>query len=220
MFDDACAMHWDAQCIVGGGGAAVAPKIFGMGCLITPEIGITASHVYRSIEANFSFPVVGRFDGWFRSEILFDSPQHDVMILRTIEKIKDRPGQPRPTRFPGLLRTPMRLGSVVGYLARLRMPNSQGGETGHTYFAHGSASSLLPADGNTIRVLITGGVVQKGFSGGPVFLPDGELVGVIVEALRFPIDPAAPLLTVHNFPIATPLAPVQREIQQVLADAG
>ena len=121
MFDDACSLYWDVQCSVGGGNPDSDGKIFGMGCLVTPTVVITASHVYRLIEKDFSWPVVRQFDGFYRCEIVFDSPDHDVMALRPVERIRVAEGK-APARFPHVFRTVMRHGLLVGYLANNVLP--------------------------------------------------------------------------------------------------
>jgi hypothetical protein len=80
-----------------------------------------------------------------------------------------------------------------------------------TSFSAAYISFRVP-DSKPIRFGLNGGVIQRGFSGSPVFTAKGELVGVIVQSMKYCADYDQPLGSIHTFSIISPIMNYHDEI--------
>lgn len=67
-----------------------------------------------------------------------------------------------------------------------------------------------------LHIAMTGGLIQKGFSGAPVFDEDGDILGVLIQSLRFPLDPDVAHLSITTMPIMSAVFPYRDEIVSLL----
>ncbi len=211
MFEEAAKIHFLSKCSVGGGSPGVTGKLHGMGCLLTDNHVLTAWHVWREIQQKYAWPVVVKYDGLYRCELVFEQRDADLLVLKAVEKKVDVTSAP-PSRYPRLSAGTPFLGKTVGYLASLRIqePDYKGD---HTYFSPSCLSMFMrDTPGRAVHVALAGGLIQKGFSGGPVFEENGDVLGVLIQSLRFSLDPNNPTLSVATMPIMSVLFPYRDEI--------
>ena len=65
-------------------------------------------------------------------------------------------------------------------------------------------------------MVLTGGLIQKGFSGGPVFEENGNIIGVLIQSLRFPLDLDFPTISIATMPIMSAVFPYRDDILGLL----
>jgi len=215
MFSESARLHFQTCSDIGGGSRRAIGKLFGKGCWLSDRHVLTALHVWRHISDTYEWPVARRYDGLYKCEIAFEQANADLLILRTVEKLEHAEFS-KPFKYPGISANPAFLGKSVGYLATLKVPN--GGVTDHhSYFSSACVSMVLKSDSSKAPYLaLTGGLIQRGFSGGPVFEENGDIVGVLVQSLRFPLDLENPMLSIATMPIISPTLPHRKEILSAL----
>ncbi len=211
MFKDACHQYWDLRCEIGGGSKDIAGKLFGKGCLLTPDVILTARHVFSSVARNYDWPVVLKHDGLFKCDVIYDSKDSDICIYHAAIKLRDVVEMDTPRSFPTLYSQKPFLGLQVGYFGTLRSEDEKGEERAMTSFSAAFISFMVP-DSKPIRFGLNGGVIQRGFSGSPVFTAKGDLVGVIVQSMKYCTDYDQPLGSVHTFSIISPIMNYHDEI--------
>ena len=215
MYIDACRLYGGLNCQVGGGSPTTKGKLHGMGCLISPCHVLTALHTLTQTEILYEWPVVFKHDGLYRCEITLESKEYDVTMLQTTEKLDDADFAP-PEGYPSILPSKPFLGLSVGYIAALHLHKPDGEDTRHTCFSQAFVSMLLREGGEGERYALSGGIMQPGFSGGPVFTAEGKLVGIVVKSIQFAADAKHPTLSVYTLPVMTSLYPLKDRIEQHL----
>lgn len=215
MFTEAARLHFQTCCDIGGGSPNVHGKLFGKGCWLSDKHVLTALHVWQGISDDYEWPVAIRHDGLYKCEIAFEQADADLLILRTVEKLKHA-NLHQPVKYPGISANQAFLGKTVGYLATLKVPNACDTES-HTYFASACVSMFMQTGASQgLYFALTGGLIQRGFSGGPVFEANGDIIGVLVQSLRFPVDPQNPTLSITTIPLMSPVLPYRSEILSAL----
>ena len=197
MFVDACKQYWPLSCHVGSSESGAS----GLGCALSPAFVLTAHHVYQGNGP----PVVVNTGGLWRCSVVREWVEDDLALLRKEEKIKTAGADPVGT-FPGWSTRMPSLGQSLGFLASLRGPRLR------TYFGQGHIAFFDGEEG--LRFGLAGALVQRGFSGGPVFDPDAKLVGVLVEAYQFPTNLEPPTLV--SMPLFSPIARIAPQLQQLV----
>jgi hypothetical protein len=219
MFTEAARLHFQTCYDVGGGSRNVQGKLFGKGCWLSENHILTALHVWQGISDVYEWPVAIRHDGLYKCEIAFEQTDADLLVLKTVEKLKHA-DFPQPVQYPGISANQPFLGTTVGYLATLKIPNAADDTDDRTYFASASVSMFMEAGASKgVFFALAGGLIQQGFSGGPVFEASGDVIGVLVQSLRFPVDPTNPLLSIATIPIMSPVQPYRSEILRALTPA-
>jgi hypothetical protein len=102
MFKDACHQYWDLRCEIGGGSEAIAGKLYGKGCLLSPDVILTARHIFSSVAQNYDWPVVLKHDGLFKCDVIYDSKESDICIYHAAVKLRDAGEMSPPKSFPTL----------------------------------------------------------------------------------------------------------------------
>ena len=141
MFSTSARLHFQTSSDIGGGSRTAVGKLFGKGCWLNDSHALTALHIWRQISDVYEWPVARRYDGLYKCEIAFEQTDADLLILRTIEKLKHVDFSP-PPNYPGISANQVFLGKSVGYLATLKIP--KGGVTDHhTYFSSACVSMVM-----------------------------------------------------------------------------
>jgi Trypsin-like peptidase domain len=181
---------------------------------------ITARHLIEHVGKKYEWPVVFKHDGVFKCRILFSAWNFDVALLEATERLEPASFD-EPAEYPRLFSEMPSWGMTVGYLGSLRTLERGGIENHGTYFSAAHISTFLPGGDDKSRYyLLTGGVVQRGFSGGPVFTPSSELLGLVIQSLRFLGDPQDLRSAVYTLPVITPLAPFIGEISKYVSSSS
>jgi len=211
MFTSAANKYFNWSCSVGGGSSTAKGRIHGMGCVLDDYHVLTADHCWSTISNRYTWPVVGRNDGLFRCEIAFRSLEADILVLRAIEKIDDRIINTF-NEYPTFSQKPASLGSSVGFMSRLSLD-----ESSHSHFAMGVISMYLPSENSeALNFALSSTVIQHGFSGSAVFLPDGTIIGVLIQSLHFIANKTDPNAPWYVLPIVAPIRPLINDINAVL----
>jgi hypothetical protein len=217
MFQAAATNHFTWNCCVGGGSSTSRGQLFGIGCTLDAKHVLTANHIWAEINHRYEWPTVLRRDGGFRCEVAFKSPQHDIMILRATEQMSDGVSDSIVT-YPTFAREPISLGSSVGFMSRLRLHRTIDDVASYTHFAFGTVAMNMPSeDGHAPQFALSSTVSQQGFSGSPVFRPDGSIVGVLTGGLSFCADFQDDSAPIHRLPLVSPVYSV---LQQLLTSIG
>ncbi len=206
MFEDAAKLHYAALGHVGGGSRHVKGELYGKGCWLSEKHILTARHIWLGLKDSFEWPVAIRHDGLWKCEIVFEQANADLLLMKTVTKL-DNAELSQPNRYPGISANRPFLGRTVGYLASLNVPEGDK-ENKHTYFSMSCISMFLPNSSvKAVHYALTGGLIQKGFSGGPVFEENGDMLGILIQSLRFPVDPENPILSFATMPIMSAVFP-------------
>jgi hypothetical protein len=192
-----------------------------MGCVLDEKHVLTARHVWSEIQNKYSWPVVAREEGLFKCEVVFESKAHDILVLhavKLIHEIRDDDNKPkRISSYPILSNKRPFLGCSIGFMSNLKMHITIEETEVHSHMAVGNISMLLPdKEKDVLNFSLSGTVIQKGFSGSAVFLPDGKIIGVIIETISFAADFHNPKSVIYLLPVMAPLYPVFNEIKTSL----
>lgn len=215
MFTNACRFYWNLVCSVGGGSTTIKGKLHGKGCLLSPNHAITALHTVTDMFQRYTWPLLMKHDGLFKCEVVLESKGLDVALLKTTEKIEDFTLD-QPLGYPTIFSSNPFLGLSVGFIGVISLEGETENER-HTTFSQASTSYFFgdkQSDG--LRYALTGGFVQKGFSGGPVFGTNSELIGLIVMSKRFALDMEQPLASLYNLPVMSPLSSLKKDIEIIV----
>jgi hypothetical protein len=211
MFQESAKLHFLCKCNVGGGSPDVKGRLFGMGCLLDNYHVLTAWHVWGGIQQEYAWPVVLKYDGLYKCQIVFEQQDADLLIIKTTEKITDCELN-RPSRYPQLSANTPFLGKTVGSIALLNTQEVDG-EKSYTYFSMSCLSMFMGGtQGKACHIAMTGSLIQKGFSGGPVFEENGDIVGVLIQSFRFSLDRSTPDLSIATLPIMSTIFPYREEM--------
>jgi hypothetical protein len=218
MFASSASHFFDCSCIVGGGCNGNPPVgiMHGIGCLLDKSHVLTAAHCWTRVKEKYEWPAVGTLDGLFRCEVAFQSEEFDILLLRLLELVKASPSSlalKQPESYAQLGDDQIFLGSQVGFISRLKLQNTLDDTSTHTHFSAAFVSMMLPGSTargmqNYPRFALSGTVMQKGFSGSPVFLPSRSIVGVLVESVSFRANFDDANAPIYVLPVISPIRPV------------
>jgi hypothetical protein len=215
MFANACKFYWNLVCSVGGRSPTLEGKLHGKGCLVSPDHALTALHTVDAMLRSYKWLVVMKHDGLFKANVSLRSDDLDVALLGVEEKISDFT-LPTPVGYPTIMSANPFLGLSVGFIGTISLEGETENER-HITFSQASTSYYFKDKrSNGLRYALTGGFVQQGFSGCPVFTADLELVGLIVMYRRFPLDINEPRGSIYNLPIMSSLASLKKDIETIL----
>ncbi|MGD9873386.1 MAG: trypsin-like peptidase domain-containing protein [Kiritimatiellia bacterium] len=216
MYKTATNLYWPLLTNVGGGTDATPGKLHGFGCLLSPSLVISARHVWREIEHRYSWPVILKNDGLFRCDIVLEDELQDIIILRTVQCMRTCESLAPPSGYPQVARGHPQLGTSAGFITRMTLRDAIKGEQSYTAFSESSVSILLKkADNEPIHFMLSGGLFQKGSSGGPVYTPDGTLIGVIVQSMQFVTDFDHPMPAIITAPVIAPTCVYANRIEEL-----
>jgi hypothetical protein len=218
MFRQAVKTHWHCACFVGvSNDHNKAAMQYGNGCALDDRHTLTALHCMVHAQKVGSCPVVWRSEGNFRGEIVFESPELDIAIIRSGDPIVKKAGGELAT-YPAIESQSPELGDLVGFISQLRDHAGEAPALVQTHLGSGFISMFLPPqNGMAERFSVSTGFIQAGFSGSAVFLPNGNIVGVLVECRSFPLRAGEPGSTQFLLPVVAPILPVAKAISTVLA---
>lgn len=215
MFQDAAKLYWKARCFVGGGSPSIPGKIHGGGCQIADDLVVSALHVWTEISHQYDYPVAGISSGLHRCEIIFQSDSHDVMLLRAVEKINDN-SLYDSVEYPKFCNDYPTVGMSVGFVSRLELYETIDNRRGHTFLGNGEVCmNIKSLDDEVHNFAISATVMQKGFSGSPVFRPDGTLIGVLIQTVRFRAEIEDLSAPVYQLPVFGSILPIRNFLAKV-----
>jgi hypothetical protein len=113
MFQLAAAQHFAWRCDVSSLPDLTTRRAAGNGCMLDDKHILTARHVCTGIR-----PPVLRPDGIFSCEVVFESSEYDIAVLRTTSR-ESKPFGSVPSSYPRLSTDQLFLGSCVGVLSAL-----------------------------------------------------------------------------------------------------
>jgi len=162
-----------AQAVLAAGPSTV--KIIGIGCgqiqegsgfVVAPGVVVTNAHVVAGIAA----PVVWDGTGAHPTKVVWFDPSYDLAVMR-VAGLPERPLALDPTNAPRGTQ-----GAVLGYPGGGSFTSVPAGVMAE-FEAEGRD---IYGQGLTVRnVYEIQAVVRPGNSGGPLVLPDGEVIGVV-----------------------------------------
>ncbi len=139
MFKEACKLYYSLLCHVGGGTDTLEGRLHGTGCMLSDNHALTANHVIEEMSRRYTWPVIAKYDGLFKCEIVHSSAEHDIALIHASEKIA--PSRlSRPIRYPKLSEDTPTYGMTVGYYSILSKDDPGGRPTSHTFFSSASLS--------------------------------------------------------------------------------
>jgi hypothetical protein len=183
----------------------------GQGFSASPIHVITSDHVVRPILDSGSSPIVVRNDGVFSCSLRFTEPATDVAVLKFEKRLKTFEAS-SPTNFPKWPGTVIKQGMSLGYLTLLWRDAPGRGMQPSPYFVSAHASYLTLNDAGKIVWVLDGGFCELGFSGSPVFIPTGEIMGLVNGVIAAKsIIPAGRGLS-FNFPIVSSIHKIPPDV--------
>ena len=142
----------------------------GSGVLISDHVILTAAYVVEH-DKDGIVDIKTEDGGLFMGEVLWQSKQYDVAAIR-VEKIEGIKPSPLAAENP-------KIGDEVVV---------SGNPLGHPFFrSWGHVSGSMEATGPWKQVIPVDVTIAPGNSGGPAFNAKGEVVGLMVGILTFPI---------------------------------
>jgi hypothetical protein len=170
------------------------------------------------VQDKYEWPAVVTLDGLFRCDVAFYSEESDILLLRLLERVRKSPTSlEQPERYAQLGDDQIFLGSQVGFISQLKLHKTLDETSTRSHFSATFVSMLLPGKNAThVRFALSGTVMQKGFSGSPVFLPSGSIVGVLVESLSFRANFDDENAPIYVLPVISPVRPVIHALRSAL----
>jgi hypothetical protein len=183
MFQNACSLYAEYLCRILGVLPDNSIAEMGAGCLLASDRVITVRHLGSDTARAGGQVHIRKADGSFASRRVWEDADSDLAVYQTTTCLASS-GQAVPTRFPKLACILPAQGMILGYMATLRksgdvITNNKYFSTGFVSYVNYSKSSLAH------RYVLSGGYTDGGFSGGPVFLPNQSLIGILVSANQF-----------------------------------
>ena len=210
MFQAACRLHLGTMARVGGVGDAGVGRSFGLGCAMSPRHVLTAAHVaQQGLQAcGQASALVGM--RLHRCEVVYRSDKLDLAVLQLGKVVFEHKDHWVPDAFPKAASQRPGFGMSVGYMGVLR-------RAGDSYSSFSPASlSFFMRDGSGNWAL-SGGFIESGFSGGPVFLPDGSVIGLMIQSMQFTGGADNQVPHLHTVPVMSPLYLAGAELSDALA---
>jgi len=194
-----------------------------MGCLLDRNHVLTAAHCWTGVQDKYEWPAVLTSDGFFRCEVAFYSEDLDILLLRLLELVQPSPRSlalKQSESYAQLGNDEIFLGSQVGFISRLRLYTLDD-TSAHTHFSAAFVSMMLPGSARRglryhPRFALSGTVIQDGFSGSPVFLPSGSIVGVLVQSISFRANVDDENAPIYVLPVISPIRPVLSALRDAL----
>lgn len=183
MFQKACSVIEPCLVQVGGATPDGGANLHGTGCLLSALHVLTACHVVQEAKAKYGTIAISKYDGLFKAEVMASSSKADIAVLQTTDKLQDA-SLPKPTAWPDFQEDfKPRRGMSLGYLSFLRKNDPGGIPRTCVFFSGGHVAYLARDKQDNPRWTLDHGFSESGFSGSPVFTPDGTIVGVSVITL-------------------------------------
>ena len=152
----------------------VAP--LGLGCALSGRHVLTAQHVLDQLPGGLK-PVVAHKGRMAAFTTVISSPKHDLALVEMGEIIEQKKVDPAGPVTAKLSRETPLWGMSVGYFGRVRRSTPENQQNVNTCFMKAHLS--FPVRDEAGSWALTPSFLESGFGGGPVFLPDGRLIGVI-----------------------------------------
>lgn len=138
----------------------------------------------------------------YEYRVIHSDAAEDIAILEVVKLFKAT-GQPLCTTFPVLSSQIPQRGMSVGYLTTFWKPSPDGLRTPLEYFGAAHVSYMgYDVSGNR-RWVLTGEFAESGFSGSPVFRPNGELISIITGVVSYSAILGGQAGLPVNFPMTT-----------------
>jgi hypothetical protein len=219
MFSTAVSTFSQVKCFVGWNSKQDGIKFSGSGCILTPDVAVTALHTLRPIPFPGASPILNKHDGIYHGTIEVAAEDEDIAVIRIGARITGlQKNHQAPKSYPLLPTAPPAIGMSVGYLARITFTDG----TGAPYFAPAALSAMVPLDppykgsAPPLRCMLSDGIIQSGFSGSAVFSPDGVIHGVLTHHFRFSVSAAGEKPRFHSRALMTPLSAVLAEVKRLI----
>lgn len=220
-------MYRDCLCRVGAG-QADKQSLTGHGCLLSPDLAITAWHVFGDLcdDQGFAWPVIAKHDGLFRCDVVLAEKKADLAVLRAIEQIHDVDIGEAAKVYPTIGPDPTRQGMAVGYMSTFEKTDAET-KTKRTYNLFSSAHNSLMVASPALSWVLSGGFGEAGFSGCPVFLPNANLIGVMGKgwttgirnelASHFQEEDVS---MIYSAPVYMPITQYKEQLDKVISESG
>lgn len=189
-------------------------SFFGAGCVLSEEYLLTARHIVKKRIRLGGYPVAMKHDGYFKCEIAFELAELDIIILKVISKGEVVESKNRIKQFPKIKKEPLSIGLAVGYIGDIKTHDEKNNLEPRLATCFSQAYISFIQEPNFLG--LSGGIVQQGFSGSPVFSEDTKLLGMIVRCQPYISDYENPVNTTNILPIMAPLYPIYARIQKFL----
>jgi hypothetical protein len=217
-FDFACRLIQPCLCFVTIEGD-FEPPILGTGCLLGETIAITSLAIVKarsSVPGRLCLRARGRR---FDLELVFADDDLDIALVRLRAWAKQGVAS-KVSRFPLIGRQIPDLGLAVGMLSFApAIDHPLRRDILAAMFHTGCVSWWMGQP--LVRAALTMGPADVAARGGPVFLPNGELIGIV--ASHPDVDhrnEGIPVSTATRLPMIAPLFEKQNEIEQILRMYG
>jgi len=106
----------------------------------------------------------------------------------------------------------------LGCMAWLRLLKEDGEPQGRTYFGQGHVAYFESGANDELLFALQGPTIEKGFSGGPVFSADGQLYGVLVQAVQHAPRLDERVLQINSMALFSPVGKLASEITKLIQD--
>ena len=212
MFSSAATAYWNLYCHVGAVRGNQSPRLCGLGCRVSNAHLLTAAHVY----ANSDYPIAALTDGLWKCVVVKEWQDLDIALLQKVKLLKKKAEPQEPLYIPAISDKVPGLGTSLGYIGWLKLQDEDGKDSGRTYFGQGHVAFIYEGSQGQLLLAVDGSAVEQGFSGGPVFRANGELVGVLVEALQYAPKIGDTVRQFNALPMISPLSHIATEIRALL----
>ena len=189
--------------------------------MLSERIVLTASQVVQEAKKGKAILVSTPSGVWIAKE-LWSEPHANIALLQLTVRRKTDEHLPTPVSFPEISDEELALGNPVGYLAALgSWDQAENGARPSTMFLPACVSrqeEKFPFPFLRLSPSFT----AASFVGGPVFLPNGKVCGILVDFEKadqnLPTDLSHGNLTQFDFlfPRVSPIAPHVRYLEKAV----
>ena len=213
MFRESYKLYWGCLSHVGSNG-----RTYSLGCAISPHHVLTAAHVISTAITEDPPPMATMGTSIFRAEVVFNDAELDLAVLRTGVAVYEHKSCHRlPARFP-LISTAMPTpGTSVGFMGSVTRPETDADDREDIGLITGALSFLVKESQSGLRLAISGGFAQEGFSGTAVFDQKGDLLGVMVQTMQFRAGLRSRVPYMVNMPIMAAISPIADKLQKIIS---